>query len=154
MGHNYEENINFWDNFVWMKRNTGFKLFVAIVINTLRPRLNGRYIADDIFKCIFLNKNVWIPIKISLKFVPHGPINNIQHWLRKWLAADQATSHYLDQWWLDYRHSASMGIPCDNEWNEWHLLPIQVCGRRGMQAHRTWHTMRSSNGNISPHKGQ
>ena len=45
--------------------------------NTLRPRQNGRYFADDIFKCIFLNENVWIPIKISMKFVPKGPINNI-----------------------------------------------------------------------------
>ena len=32
---------------------------------------------DNIFKCIFLNKNIWILIKISLKFVPKGPINNI-----------------------------------------------------------------------------
>ena len=32
---------------------------------------------DDIFKCIFLNKNVWIVIKISLKFVLKGPMNNI-----------------------------------------------------------------------------
>ena len=32
--------------------------------------------ADDIFKCIFLNDNVWFPIKISLKFVPKGRINN------------------------------------------------------------------------------
>ena len=46
-------------------------------VNTLRPRQNGRHFADDIFKSIFLNKNVWIPIKISLKFVPKGPINNI-----------------------------------------------------------------------------
>ena len=46
-------------------------------INTLRPRQNGRRFPDDIFKCIFLNKNVWISIKISLKFVPKGPINNI-----------------------------------------------------------------------------
>ena len=38
---------------------------------------NGRHFADDIFKCIFLNENVWIPIRISLKFVPKGPINNI-----------------------------------------------------------------------------
>ena len=29
------------------------------------------------FKCIFLNENVWISIKISLKFVPKGPINNV-----------------------------------------------------------------------------
>ena len=26
---------------------------------------------------IFVNENIWIPIKISLKFVPKGSINNI-----------------------------------------------------------------------------
>ena len=46
-------------------------------VNTLRPRRNRRHFADDIFKCIFLNENVLISIKISLKFVPYGPINNI-----------------------------------------------------------------------------
>ena len=45
--------------------------------NSLRPRQNGRHFTDVIFKCIFLNENVWISIKISLKFVPKGPINNI-----------------------------------------------------------------------------
>ena len=49
----------------------------AYSFNTLRPRQNGRHFIDDIFKCIFLNENVWISIKISLKFVPKGPINNI-----------------------------------------------------------------------------
>ena len=49
----------------------------ALSFNTLRPRQSGRHFADDIFKCIFLNENVWIPIKISLKFVPKAPINNI-----------------------------------------------------------------------------
>ena len=48
-----------------------------MLFNTLRPRQNGRHFADDIFKYIFLNENVWIPIKISLKFVPKGWINNI-----------------------------------------------------------------------------
>ena len=46
-------------------------------INSLRPRQKRRHLADDIFKCIFLNENVWIPINISLKFVPKGWINNI-----------------------------------------------------------------------------
>ena len=46
-------------------------------INTLRPRRNGRYFADDVLKCIFLNENMWILLKIPLKFVPKGPINNI-----------------------------------------------------------------------------
>ena len=32
---------------------------------------------DDIFKCIFLNENIQISIKISLKFVSKGPVNNI-----------------------------------------------------------------------------
>ena len=39
-------------------------------INTLRPRQNGRHFADDLFKLIFLNKNVVISLKISLKCVP------------------------------------------------------------------------------------
>ena len=46
-------------------------------LNTLRPRHNGRHLADDIFKCIFLNENVSISIKFSLKFVPKGQINYI-----------------------------------------------------------------------------
>ena len=46
-------------------------------VNTLRPRQNRRHFADDTFKRIFLNENFRISIKISLKFVPKGPINNI-----------------------------------------------------------------------------
>ena len=45
--------------------------------NTLRPRQNGRHLPDVIFKCISLNKNEWISIEISLKFVRKGSINNI-----------------------------------------------------------------------------
>ena len=47
------------------------------LFNTLRPRQNGRRIPDDIFKCIFLTENIWISLKISLKFVPKYRINNI-----------------------------------------------------------------------------
>ena len=43
------------------------------ILNTLRPRQNGRHFTDDIFKCIFLYENIWI----SLKFVPKDPVNNI-----------------------------------------------------------------------------
>ena len=40
-----------------------------------------------------------------------------QHWLRYWLGAVQATSQYLNQWWLVYRRIyASLGL------NEWKLL--------------------------------
>ena len=47
------------------------------VVNTLRPRQSRRHFADDIFKCIFLNENAGISLKISLKFVPKVRINNI-----------------------------------------------------------------------------
>ena len=46
-------------------------------VKSLRPRQNGRHFADDTFKRIFLNENVLISIKISLKFVTKDPINNI-----------------------------------------------------------------------------
>ena len=39
-------------------------------VDTLRLRQNGLHFADDILKRIFLNENVWIAIKISVKFVP------------------------------------------------------------------------------------
>ena len=45
--------------------------------NTLRPRQNGRHFVDDTFKRIFLNANVGVSIKISLKFGHKGPINTI-----------------------------------------------------------------------------
>ena len=45
-------------------------------LNTLRPRQNGCHF-PDILKCISLNGNLWIPIKISLKFIPKGTIDNI-----------------------------------------------------------------------------
>ena len=56
----------------------GAELIVVMnLFNSLRPRQHGRHFADDTFKCIFLNESVWIPITISLEFVPKGPINNI-----------------------------------------------------------------------------
>ena len=47
------------------------------LVNTLRPRQIRRHFADDSFKCIFLNENVLISIKISLNCIPKGLINNI-----------------------------------------------------------------------------
>ena len=46
-------------------------------IDTLRPRQNGRHFADNIFRCILLNENVWILLtnhwSLLLMF---------QHWFR------------------------------------------------------------------------
>ena len=55
------------------------KFFIPLPtsFNTLRSIQDGRHFADDISKCIFLNENVRIWIKLSLKFVPMGLTNNI-----------------------------------------------------------------------------
>ena len=63
-------NVYIYPHVTWSKYSTAR-------VNTLRPRQNGRHLPDDNLKRIFLNGNVWISIKISLKFVPRGPINNI-----------------------------------------------------------------------------
>ena len=47
------------------------------IFNTWRPRQNGPHFADDIFKRIFVNETIWIPINFSLNFVAQGSINNI-----------------------------------------------------------------------------
>ena len=44
-------------------------LNLTTALNTLRPRQNGWHFPDDIFKCILLNENLWISIKIPPKFV-------------------------------------------------------------------------------------
>ena len=45
--------------------------------NTLWPRQDDCHFADDIFKFIFLSENVWVSLKISLKFVPKVRVNNV-----------------------------------------------------------------------------
>ena len=44
--------------------------------NSSPPGQNGRHLADDIFRCIFVNEKFCLLITISLKFVPKGPIDN------------------------------------------------------------------------------
>ena len=44
--------------------------------NVSSPGQNSRHFADDIFKCIYVNKKCCITIRISLKFVLTGSIDN------------------------------------------------------------------------------
>ena len=63
--------------------------FFCKTISTLRPRQNRQNFPDDFFQSIFLSENVWILIKISLKFFHNVWINSILslvqimawHWL-------------------------------------------------------------------------
>ena len=40
------------------------------------PGQYGRHFADDIFRCIVVNESFFISIKILLKYIPKGPIDN------------------------------------------------------------------------------
>ena len=44
-------------------------------VNSSPPGQSDRLFADDSFKGTFMNENVSISIRISLKFVPNGPID-------------------------------------------------------------------------------
>ena len=51
-------------------------------VNTLWPIQNGSHFADDIFKCISLNENVWIRLKFHWSLFLRVQLTIIQHWFR------------------------------------------------------------------------
>ena len=51
-------------------------MYVILQSQHIEAEKNGRHFPDDIFKCILLNENVLISIKIPLKFVLNGQIIN------------------------------------------------------------------------------
>ena len=67
--------------------------------------------ADNIFKHIFFNENVRLPLQISLKFVPRGSNDNKSALVLVWLGAGPVTKRYLNQCWPD--------------------SPTHICGTRG-----------------------
>ena len=61
----------FWFHGIFKNPNT------YCLRNTLRPRRDDGHFSEDIFKYVFVNDYVLISNKISLKFVPRVPNNNI-----------------------------------------------------------------------------
>ena len=76
----------------------------------------GRDKMAAIFQTTFLHAFSWMKMyKFRLRFhwslFPRVKLTIFQHWFRLWLGADQATSHFLNQWWLVYwRIYASLGL--------------------------------------------
>ena len=91
----------------------------CLCVNTLRTKQNGRHISDDIFKCIFLNENDYISVKISLKSVPwindfisHFIMNAItypllMHWSYVFLALTHRY-HYVNTTMLETKAGPSV----------------------------------------------
>ena len=57
--------------------NDGHAEYITLLTYHTEAEENGRHLPDAIFKCIFLNENVYILTEIPLKFVLKGPIKNI-----------------------------------------------------------------------------
>ena len=56
---------------------------------------------------LYFHWNMFLRVQLSI----------FHHWLRQWLGPGQATSHYLNQWWLiNRRIYASLGL---NELMDW-----------------------------------
>ena len=76
----------------------------------------GRDKMDAISQTTFSRAFSWMKIfEFRLKFhwnlFLRVQLTIFQHWFRWWLGAVQATSHYLNQWWLIYRCiNASLGL--------------------------------------------
>ena len=92
--------------FVWVT-----KQLYELYVNSLRPRQ-----MDAISPTTFSNAFSWMKMfEFRLKF--HGSLFTrvqltiFQHWFKYRLGTVQATSHYLNQWWLVYRRLyASLGL--------------------------------------------
>ena len=81
------------------------------LLSTLRPRQNGHHFADDTFKHSSWMKILEFQLKFHWSFFLRVQLTIVHHWFRWWLGAGQATSHYLKQWWLDYRRiCVSLGL--------------------------------------------
>ena len=107
----YELKLGAWClSQYWPRSMVSYGIIRTQWVNTLRPRQNGRHFAD-IFKCNFLDETVWISIKILLKFLPTGPINNISA-LVQIMAWHRLGDKPLSEpkWLVYWRIYASLGL--------------------------------------------
>ena len=85
-------------------------------LNTLRPRQNACHSPNDIFECISCNEDLWISLKISLKFVTKVPINNIPVLVQLMAFSEHMTVTLLTQicttrpQWVNYINGDNGGI--------------------------------------------
>ena len=75
---------------------------VLFLFNTLRPRQMA-----DVSQMTFSNafswmKMYWFLLRFHWSVFLRVQLTIFQHWVRLWLGDGQATSHYLEQWWLVY----------------------------------------------------
>ena len=93
-----------------------------------RDKINN--ISQTTFSNVFSSMKMFeFRLKFHWSLFPMVQLTIFQHWFRWWLGAVQATSHYLNQWWLVYRRIyASLGL---NELsNKRHPITLKRKGRQ------------------------
>ena len=76
----------------------------------------GRDKMDAVSQTTFSNAFSWMKmyefrLRLHWSLFLRFELTIFKHWFRWWLGAGQATSHYLNQWWLVYRRIfASLGL--------------------------------------------
>ena len=110
-------NVLFWNASVWKPLVSylyvhGLTLYLLSdsFLLTLWGRDKMKHFADDIFKRIFFKENIWISIKIWLKSIPRGQINNISALVQTmaWRRLGDKPLFKLMMVSLHMRHSASV----------------------------------------------
>ena len=73
---NLTENVlSCLENVVCIVATILFRVLCVKCLDSFSPGQNGCRFTDNIFKCIFMNENFCISIRISPKFAPKGPID-------------------------------------------------------------------------------
>ena len=129
--HPARDGFNHWYARLSMEVSFDFEALAIIncAFNTMSPRQNGRYFSYGIFTCILLKENAWISIKMSVKFVPEGPINTIPT-LDYILAWPQSGDKTLSKWW----HSSTDSSIRHPNW----ISSVNICiVTYGIQLHHT-----------------
>ena len=72
-----------------------------VIINTMRPRKDGRRFSDDTFERIFLKENVIILIKISLEFIPNGPQKHLKPFWSEMIQPHKDCSLFWHSIWVE-----------------------------------------------------
>ena len=92
---------------------------ITILTHWGRDEMNN--ISQTTFSNVFSSMKMFeFPLKFHWSLFPRVQLTIFQHWFRKWLGAVQATSHYLNPWWLVYRRiDASLGLNKLNYFLEW-----------------------------------
>ena len=93
-----------------MQGNGCYSLVLQALTHWGRDEMND--ISQTTFSNVFSSTKMFeFRIKFHWSLFVRDQLTISQDWFRFMLGAAQATSHYLNQWWLDYRRTyASLGL--------------------------------------------